>query len=93
MECGKIELWFFAGFLFFSRCFDIISPEYWSTCKGMTATQPSDNLKERVWSGWNALLGALETGGDCRVLIPPETWSGLTRNPPSGIRTPDLKCF
>ena len=38
-----------------------------------------------VWSAWNALRGALEAGGplDCRVLIPPETWNGLTRNPPS----------
>ena len=27
---------------------------------------------------------------DCRAIIRPETWNGFTRNPPSGIRTPDL---
>ena len=47
---------------------------------------------ESFRSGWNALRGALEAL-DCRVLAPPEAWSGLTPNPLSLGFEPETSCI
>ena len=44
---------------------------------------PCFESEESCWSGWDALRRPL----DYRALVRPETWHGLTRNPPSlGLR-------
>ena len=48
-----------------------------------------------LWSEWSMHCVVLwrPEALDCRVLIPPETWSGLTRNPPSLGFEPQTSCI